>query len=141
MVQDLDPRLLLTEVEPLLVDREADGEVYRVSDVSLQAVDDQLLAFCHPVLLSTALYNRKHHALPEFIRLQPAYITYPTMQQYTRHAPRRPQSGAVPRVDLVPGREGGDRDLARLAALSLSNTRRFCIFGLCVQLGRAQRSP
>src|SRR5215211_5722286 len=97
MVQDLDPGLLLAEVEPPFVDREADRKVYGVPDVAIQAVDDQLLALFDPVLLSSALYNRKHHALLGFIRLRSAYKTHYTGQQYNRHAPRRPQPEAVRR--------------------------------------------
>src|SRR5215211_8325387 len=94
VVQDLDPGLLLAEVEPPFVDCEADRELYGVSHLALQAIHDELLAHFHPVLLSTALYNRKHLDLLEFIRLRRAYKTHPTRQQYNRHAPRRPHAEA-----------------------------------------------
>src|SRR5687768_15919372 len=105
MVQDLDPGPPFGEVEPPFVYREADGKLYGVAYLALQAVDDELLALSHPVLLSTALYNRKHFDLPEFIRLRRAYKKHPTGQQYTRHAPRRPHA--------VVGLPGEDKVTAR----------------------------
>src|SRR5215218_9465780 len=77
MVQDLDPGPSLGEVEAPFVDRETDRKLYGVPHVALEAVDDQLLALSHPVLLSTTLYNCKHLDLLKFIRLRRAYKTHP----------------------------------------------------------------
>src|SRR5215208_8451462 len=128
MVQDLDAGPLLGEVESPFVDREAYRELYGVPHVALEAVDDQLLALSHPVLLSPALYNREHLDLLEFIRLRRAYKTHPTRQQYNRHAPRRPHGEAgFPCEQQVPGPG------SRLVLLALPNARRFCIFEVCVR--------
>src|SRR5215207_3737165 len=72
MLEDLDPGRFLAEVEPLVVYREADGQLHGVTDVAPDAVDDDLLSLRHPVLLSTASQNRKHHALLEIIKLRRA---------------------------------------------------------------------
>src|SRR5215210_2227684 len=105
MVEDLDPGPLLGEVESPFINREADRKFYSVPHVALKAVDDQFLALSHLVLLATALYNRKHLDLLEFIRLRRAYKTHPTSQQYNRHAPRRPHAEAgLPREQQVAAR-------------------------------------
>src|SRR4028119_1611693 len=64
----LDARRPGAEVEALVVHREADRELDRVPDLTLHAVEDQLLALPHPVLFSAALYNRKHPPLLELFK-------------------------------------------------------------------------
>src|SRR5918911_404317 len=72
VLEDLDSGhpLASSQVEALLVGYEADRQLDVISDLAFQAVDDEFLTFSHPVLLSTAFYDRKHDlfSLPELCK-------------------------------------------------------------------------
>src|SRR3712207_2504508 len=81
VLEDLDLRASLAEVKAPVVGEEADRKLDRVSDLASEAVDDELLTLSHPVLLSTALYDREHVVAPRtFQRLRQTYRTCSTRQ-------------------------------------------------------------
>src|SRR3712207_5571926 len=66
--EDLHYSRPLAEVQALFVRDETDRQLDVLSDLALQAVDDELLTLSHPVLFSTAPYDRKHIVAPNTLQ-------------------------------------------------------------------------